>query len=123
MFWKFTLMNPLTYTGTLNEDAYECIVSFHERLHNLGLVESHGVDYTAFQMTGSAKSGGGIILVVVQLDLIHYPGLSLLRYFYPNLFHAVRGSARGPSLRVCSKMVCQLQSMRVNFMPWLGMLR
>ena len=30
------------------EDAYEFIVSYHERLHILGLVESHGVDYTAF---------------------------------------------------------------------------
>ena len=48
-------MNPPTYTGELTQDAYEFIVSCHERLHNLGLVESHGVDYTMFQMTGSAK--------------------------------------------------------------------
>ncbi|XP_069149936.1 uncharacterized protein [Solanum lycopersicum] len=39
---------PLVLQDTL---ALSC----HERLHNLGLVESHGVDYTAFQMTGSAK--------------------------------------------------------------------
>ena len=116
-------MNPSTYTGDLAEDAYEFIVSCHERLHNLGLVESHGVDYTAFQMTSSAKQWWRDYISRGQLDLIHYPGLSLLRYFYSNLFHAVRGSARGPSLRVCSKMVCQLRSMRVNFMPWLGMLR
>ncbi|MUG03823.1 hypothetical protein ECC01_23010, partial [Bacillus tequilensis] len=55
MFGRFRLINPPTYTGDLAEDAYEFIVSCHERLHNLGLVESHGVDYTAFQMTGSAK--------------------------------------------------------------------
>ena len=55
MFGRFRLMNPPTYTGDLTEDAYEFIVSCHERLHNLGLVESHGVDYTTFQMTGSAK--------------------------------------------------------------------
>ncbi|XP_069142828.1 uncharacterized protein [Solanum lycopersicum] len=55
MFGRFRLMNPPTYTGDLAEDAYEFIVSCHERLHNLGLVESHGVDYTAFQMNGSAK--------------------------------------------------------------------
>lgn len=54
------------------------------------------------------SSGGGIRLVVGHLDTLHYPGLNLLRYFYPNLLHAVRGSARGPSLRVCSKVVCQL---------------
>ncbi|XP_015054850.1 uncharacterized protein LOC107001234 [Solanum pennellii] len=48
-------MNPPTYTGDLTEDAYEFIVSCHERLHNVELVESHGVHYTAFQMTGSAK--------------------------------------------------------------------
>ena len=48
MFGRFRLMNPPTYTGDLAEDAYEFIVSCHERLHNLGLVESHGIDYTAF---------------------------------------------------------------------------
>ena len=48
-------MNPPTYTGDLTEVAYEFIVSCHERLKNLGLVESHGVDHTVFQMTGSAK--------------------------------------------------------------------
>ncbi|XP_015081327.1 uncharacterized protein LOC107024922 [Solanum pennellii] len=55
MFGRFRLMNPPTYTGDLAEDAYEFIVSCHARLHNLGLVESHGVYYTAFQMTGSAN--------------------------------------------------------------------
>ena len=48
MFGRFKLMNPPTYTGHLAEDAYEFIVSCHERLHNLGLVESRGVDYTTF---------------------------------------------------------------------------
>ena len=38
MFGRFRLMNPPTYTGDLAEDAYEFIVSCHERLHNLGLV-------------------------------------------------------------------------------------
>ncbi|XP_015075330.1 uncharacterized protein LOC107019314 [Solanum pennellii] len=55
MFGRFRLMNHPTYTGELTEDAYEFIVSFHERLHNLGLVEFHGVDHIVFQMTGSAK--------------------------------------------------------------------
>ncbi|XP_069148227.1 uncharacterized protein [Solanum lycopersicum] len=55
MFGRFRQMNPPTYTCNLAKDAYEFIVSCHERLHNLGLVESHGVDYTAFQMTGSSK--------------------------------------------------------------------
>ncbi|XP_015084222.1 uncharacterized protein LOC107027624 [Solanum pennellii] len=55
MFGRFRLMNPPTYTGDLAEDAYEYIVSCHKRLHNLGLVESHGVYYTAFQMTGATK--------------------------------------------------------------------
>ncbi|XP_069154406.1 uncharacterized protein [Solanum lycopersicum] len=55
MFGRFRLMNPPTYTGDLAQDAYEFIVSCHERLHNLGLVESHGVYYIAFQMTDSAK--------------------------------------------------------------------
>ncbi|XP_069154403.1 uncharacterized protein [Solanum lycopersicum] len=55
MFGRFRLMIPPTYTSDLTKDAYEFIVSCHERLHNLGLVECHGVDYTTFQMTGYAK--------------------------------------------------------------------
>ena len=55
MFGRFRLMNPPTYTGDFSEDGYEFIVSCHERVHNLGLVEYHGVDYTAFQITCSAK--------------------------------------------------------------------
>ena len=55
MFRRFRLMNPPTYTRDITEDAYEFIVSCHERLHNLGLVESHGIDYNAFQINGSAK--------------------------------------------------------------------
>ena len=48
MLGRFRLINPPTYTGDLTEDAYDIIVSFHERLYNLGIVESHGVDYTMF---------------------------------------------------------------------------
>ena len=48
-------MNPPTYTGDLTEDAYEFIISCNERQHNLELVESHGVEYTTFQMIGAAK--------------------------------------------------------------------
>ena len=57
-------MNPPTYTGDLTKDAYEFIVSGHERLHNVGLVDSNGVDYTAFQMIGFAKQWWRVILVV-----------------------------------------------------------
>ena len=45
-------MNFLNYTGDLTENAYEFLVSCHERLHNLRLVESHEFDYAVFQMTG-----------------------------------------------------------------------
>ena len=55
MFGMFRLFNHPTYTGDLIEDAYEFIVSCHERLHNLGLVESHRVEYTVFHMSGSTK--------------------------------------------------------------------
>ena len=48
-------MNPPTFTGDLTEDANEFIVSCHERLHNLGLLECHEVDFTAFKMSGFAK--------------------------------------------------------------------
>ena len=43
----------------LTEDAYKFIVSCHERLHNLGLMESHKIDYAVFQMTSSTKQWWG----------------------------------------------------------------
>ena len=44
MFERLRLMNQPTYIGDLTEDAYEFISCGHERLHNIGLVESYGVD-------------------------------------------------------------------------------
>lgn len=37
------------------KDGYEFLVSFHERLESLGLVDSYGIDYRSFQMRGYAK--------------------------------------------------------------------
>lgn len=52
---RFIRLGPPRFSGAPGEDAYEFLVSCQERLHNLGLVESHGVDYTTFQMDGPKK--------------------------------------------------------------------
>lgn len=39
----------------LLRSSQEFLDQFYEILHNLGLVESNGVDFTVFQMQGSAK--------------------------------------------------------------------
>lgn len=46
---------PLRFSDDASEDVHELLLSFLERLHNLDLVELHGVDYNAFQMEGPAK--------------------------------------------------------------------
>ncbi|XP_060180954.1 uncharacterized protein LOC132610647 [Lycium barbarum] len=55
LFEGFTKMSPPWFYGTPGEDAYEFIVSCHEMLHKLGVVESHRVDYVSFQLVGDAK--------------------------------------------------------------------
>ncbi|KAH0644812.1 hypothetical protein KY284_032696 [Solanum tuberosum] len=38
-----------------DEDVNEFLVSCEERLHNLGLIESHGIDFSAYKLEGPAK--------------------------------------------------------------------
>ncbi|XP_069144424.1 uncharacterized protein [Solanum lycopersicum] len=86
MFGRFRLMNPPSYTGDLAEDAYEFIVRCHERLHNLRLVESHGVDYIAFQMTGSANQCERE-RKRAEFESLHQRGMSVAEY--EGKFHAL----------------------------------
>ncbi|KAK4724064.1 hypothetical protein R3W88_026843 [Solanum pinnatisectum] len=45
-------MDPPQFNGGHGNDGYEFLISFHERLHNLGLVEARRVDYTSLKMLG-----------------------------------------------------------------------
>ena len=47
---KFTKLRPPHFSGTPSEDAQGFLNHCDEILRNLGLVESNGVDFTAFQM-------------------------------------------------------------------------
>ncbi|KAL3326045.1 hypothetical protein AABB24_036983 [Solanum stoloniferum] len=55
MFERFRKMDPPQFNGGHGKDAYEFLISFHERLHNLGLVEARRVDYTSLKMLGPAN--------------------------------------------------------------------
>ncbi|XP_070034593.1 uncharacterized protein [Nicotiana tomentosiformis] len=52
---KFTKLHPPHFSGTPSEDAQEIFDRCHEILHNLGLVESNRVDFTAFQIHDPSK--------------------------------------------------------------------
>ncbi|XP_070034637.1 uncharacterized protein [Nicotiana tomentosiformis] len=52
---KFTKLHPLHFSGRPSEDPHELLDRCHAILCNLGLVESNGVHFTAFQMQGLAK--------------------------------------------------------------------
>ncbi|XP_070051432.1 uncharacterized protein [Nicotiana tomentosiformis] len=52
---RFTKLFPVYFSGAPSEDPQEYLDSCHEVLRNMGIVETNGVDFAAFQMTGSAK--------------------------------------------------------------------
>lgn len=48
MLGRFLRLAPSRFSRATGEDAHDFISSCEERLHNLGLLESHGLDYTTF---------------------------------------------------------------------------
>ncbi|XP_070045076.1 uncharacterized protein [Nicotiana tomentosiformis] len=53
----FTKLFPIDFSGAPSENLKEYLDSCHEVLQNMGIVETNGVDFAAFQMTGSSKKG------------------------------------------------------------------
>lgn len=47
---RFLKLNLPRFFGAPSGDAYKFIVSYEDRLYNLGLVETHDVYYTTFQL-------------------------------------------------------------------------
>ena len=52
---KFTKLFAVHFNGTPSEDPQDYLDRCHKVLRNMGIVETNGVDFAAFQMTGSAK--------------------------------------------------------------------
>ncbi|XP_070057789.1 uncharacterized protein [Nicotiana tomentosiformis] len=52
---RFTKLFPVHFSGSPSEDPQDYLDSCHEVLLNMGIVETYGVDFAIFQMTGSAK--------------------------------------------------------------------
>lgn len=50
MLGRFLRLALSRFSDASSKDAYGFLISFEDRLYNLGLVEPHGVDYTIFQL-------------------------------------------------------------------------
>ncbi|XP_070002728.1 uncharacterized protein [Nicotiana sylvestris] len=53
--YRFTKLFTTTYGGKASKDPKDYLNSFHEFLRNMGIVETNGVDFAAFRLSGSAK--------------------------------------------------------------------
>lgn len=54
MLGRFLILAPPRFIGTYIEDAYDFLIFCVDRLHNLGLGETRGIDYTIFQVDMAA---------------------------------------------------------------------
>ncbi|XP_070046984.1 uncharacterized protein [Nicotiana tomentosiformis] len=52
---KFTILFPVHFSGAPSEDPHDYLDRCYEVLQSLGIVETIGVDFAVFQMTGSSK--------------------------------------------------------------------
>lgn len=52
---KFTKLFVVHFRGASSEDPRDFLDHCHEVLRNMGIVETNGVDFAAFQMIGSAR--------------------------------------------------------------------
>nr|XP_009789068.1 PREDICTED: uncharacterized protein LOC104236761 [Nicotiana sylvestris] len=53
---QFTKLFTTTYSGTPSEDAQDFLFSCHKVLRTMGIVETNGVGFATFHLTGSAKT-------------------------------------------------------------------
>ena len=51
----FLRLSPPRFSGAVGEDAHEFLLTCGKRLQTLGLVESRGADFTAYQLDDPAK--------------------------------------------------------------------
>ncbi|XP_070039251.1 uncharacterized protein [Nicotiana tomentosiformis] len=51
---RWTRLHPLVFRGERHEDPQDFIDRCRDRLHNMRIFESHGVDFTTFQLEGGA---------------------------------------------------------------------
>lgn len=47
-FKRFTHLVPPRFNDVVDEDAYEFLINYRDKLHNLGLLELHKVTYTTY---------------------------------------------------------------------------
>lgn len=50
MLGRFLRLSLLRFFGVQGEDAYEILIDSKSKLHNLGRVDTRGMDYPTFQL-------------------------------------------------------------------------
>lgn len=50
MLYRFLILSLPTFSYVSGTDAYDFLIPYEARVHNLGFLKTHIIDYTTFQL-------------------------------------------------------------------------
>ncbi|XP_070043159.1 uncharacterized protein [Nicotiana tomentosiformis] len=115
---RFTKLFPVYFSGASSEDPQDYLDSCHEVLRNMGIVETNGVDFAAFHLSGSAKKWWRDYVLTKPAGSPALIWDQSLSYFLRSSFLSLRERTIRGSSSVFSRALCLSLSTRHDLWIW-----